>query len=331
MQKVKITSNTVLDIYKNLINDEDVNRKILDINAPEEWQGKTIQDILNVEYYTFNHKPEDSDAIIAKLIREGNSPNSLLALNRAFCLVALDGVDRVFSVENDIVSVSVSVEYWIQSSKVSLLEEMIEDLTLATNGVKIPVNINGVERRVLVIPSSLSVDELQDTTEFGEMSICGLTLDMVFQPNIVGRSDYKVEFFMENNSGGEWVNVPINSISFPTTMNSKSVPFMNKTRQTGNVNLSRSKTIVLAFEGYINKFIDNLVAQSMASDYSFDNEELEDFDNNEQVIVKITRSNKTTLHNCIIKDHTIQVKEDGLGNETHSLTLSSRGKVNGIA
>ncbi len=58
MNKVRITADAVLTIVRSIFKDEDINTVTEDIekSAPEEWRGKTVSEILNVEYYTFKHR-----------------------------------------------------------------------------------------------------------------------------------------------------------------------------------------------------------------------------------------------------------------------------------
>ena len=61
MKKIKVSADTVLAILKGIMDDEDINYTITDLSAPKDWQNKKIQDVLNVEYYTFRHRPVDTD------------------------------------------------------------------------------------------------------------------------------------------------------------------------------------------------------------------------------------------------------------------------------
>ena len=88
-KKVRITADAVLAIVRGIFEDEDVNFTVDDISAPESWQGKTVGEILNVEYYTFKHRPEASQTIIERIMQEKGYATRLEALNRSFCLCRL--------------------------------------------------------------------------------------------------------------------------------------------------------------------------------------------------------------------------------------------------
>ena len=138
MSKVKVSANAVLEIIQSIFNDEDVNDIIDDTTAPTKWKGKTIQEALNVEYYTFKHRPLSTEAIINENMQEGLTVNKLYAMDRSFCLLSLNGTERLFSKDVDMLTLSATMEYWIQTSKIQLLEDLIDNCNLATCGLRIP-------------------------------------------------------------------------------------------------------------------------------------------------------------------------------------------------
>lgn len=339
MAKIKISADTVLTILKGIMDDSDINYTVTDKSAPRDWRGKTVQEILNVEYYTFKHRPVDTEIIVEELINQGKDFSETEALNRAFCILSLGSTERAFSRLNDIATVSVNLEYWIQTDKVKLLEDMVEDIVVESTGIRIPVKIGSEERQVLLAVGNLQVSELEENTEFGEMAVCDLTIDMVFYPKVVSMSDYTVEFFVIADEGKySWVTVPCSSLSFSHTMTQKAVPMANKVRSVGSINLSRVKTITLAFDGYVNAFIDKITSETLLGDFFIDKsafestenvknatiEKTEDIDNNESLILRLTRGEEYFYYCCIVKEHTVIVQED-TGNETHSLTLTTSG------
>ncbi len=324
MAKVKISADTVLSILKGIMEDADINYTIKDPSAPKEWQGKTVQEVLNVDYYTFKHRPIDTEIVVEELMQQGKDVDELEALKRAFCILSLNSTERVFSKNNDIVTTSASLEYWIQTEKIKLLEDMVEDIVVESTGIRIPVKIGNEERQVILAIGSLQISELQETTEFGEMAVCELEVDMMFYPKATSMSDYKVEFLVD----AEWIEVPCSSVSFSKSMTQKTIPNANKPKSVGNINLSSSKAIVLVFDGYKNKFIDKLSNNTLLGDLTEDGKETEEQDNNEAVILRITRNDVQNYYNCVIKDHTITIQEN-TGNETHSLTLTKRGIKDG--
>lgn len=320
MAKIKVSADMVLAILKGIMEDPAINYKIEDVSAPD-WLNKTVQEALNVEYYTFRHRPADTEVVIGELIKQGLPSNELQALTRSFCILSLGHIERVFSKNNDIVTVPVNLEYWIQTEKVKLLEDMFEDISVETIGERIPVQIGTEERQMVVALGSLNISELQEATEYGEMTVCDIDIDLIFHPNVSTMSDYQVEFSVEK----KWVQVPISSLSVSSSMTQKSVPKANNVREVGNINLSRVKTFVITFDGYKNDFIDKLTEDSMSDDSAN-----EGMDNNESIFLKVTRNSKEFIYECVIKDHTITVQED-TGNETHSLTLTRRGIKNGTS
>lgn len=321
MAKIKISADTVLAILKGIMEDEDINVKITDPSAPEEWQGKTVQEVLNVDYYTFKHRPIDTEIVVEELMQQGKEVGELEALKRAFCILSLNSTERVFSKTNDIVTVSASLEYWIQTEKIKLLEDMVEDIIVESTGIRIPVKIGKEERQVILAIGNLQISELQEATEFGEMAVCELEVDLMFYPKATSMSDYKVEFAVvdEDTNTSEWVEVPCSNVGLTTSMTQKPTPFANNPRNVGSINLSSVKSITLSFDGYNNKFIDKLV------DFSFSQQQV---DNNQVFLIRLTRKEKSYTYSMVIKEHSITIKEEA-GNETHSLTLTARGIKDG--
>lgn len=321
MAKVKISADTVLTILKGIMEDADINYTITDPSAPKEWKGKTVQEVLNVDYYTFKHRPIDTEIVVEELMQQGKEVGELEALKRAFCILSLNSTERVFSKTNDIVTVSASLEYWIQTEKIKLLEDMVEDIIVESTGIRIPVKIGNEERQVILAIGNLQISELQETTEFGEMAVCELEIDLMFYPKATSMSDYKVEFAVvdEDTNTSGWVEVPCSNVGLTTSMTQKSTPFANNPRNVGSINLSSVKSITLSFDGYNNKFIDKLV------DFSFSQQQV---DNNQVFLIRLTRKEKSYTYSMVIKEHSITIKEEA-GNETHSLTLTARGIKDG--
>lgn len=319
MAKIKVSADAILAILQGIMNDAEINYIIKDPSAPDEWKGKNVQEILNVEYYTFRHRPMDTELIVRELIEKGQDVNVLHALTRSFCILSLTSTERVYSKDNDIVTVSANLEYWLQADKVKLLEDMVEDISIATNGERISVQIGEEERQVLVAPGTLGIGELQEATEFGEMVVCDWSVDFVFYPNVVSRSDYFLEFLISGDGSEEvWKKLPFSSISIANNMTQKSVPMKQNVRNVANINLSRIKTFTLSFDGYKNPFIDMLTNQSLSNNG----------DNNKAIIMKLSRKEESFRYDCVVKDHIITVQED-TGNEMHSLTLTIKGVQNG--
>ena len=325
MSKIKVSADNFLSIMQQIMNDSDINPTITDKSAPKEWQGKTVQEALNVEYYTFRHRPYDTELLVSELMKQGQSVNDLYALTRSFCILSISSIERVFSAKNDIVTVSANLEYWLQSDKVKLLEDMFEDIAVETNGIRIPVQIGQEHRHAVIALGNLTVTEVQETSEYGEMAVCDIDIDIIFHPESTSRANYTVEFLLVENSQERWVELPFSGLSISNTMTQKAVPKANQVRSVGSINLSKVRTFTFAFDGYKNDFISYLTNRTLESDLSSTSSQT---DNNQSLVLRITRNNNQYLYDCVVKEHIIDVRED-TGNEVHSLTLTTRGLKNG--
>lgn len=331
MAKIKVSADTILSILQGIMNDEDINYTINDVSAPEDWKGKTVQEALNVKYYTFKHRPFDTEKVIAKILDQEGGVSIFTSLNRAFCLLSLSSTDRVFSNKIDNVTVSANLEYWVQTDKVKLLEDMFEDIAIETNGIRVPVQIGSEERQVLIAVGALNIGELEDTTEFGEMSVCEITIEFVFYENAVSMTDYIAEFEISKDGESQWVPVPISSLEFDIVMNQQTVPRYNNVKNIGSINLSKIKSISITFYGYINAFIDDLTENSFIGDVDENGMEISDNnDNNRALLLRITRKDKQFIYKCVIKEHKVTIRED-ISNEAHCLVLTTRGIKDGVA
>ena len=311
MKKIKITADKVLQILQGILQDEEINTKV---------EEQSLQDLLNVKYYTFKHRPQDTEQTVLQMHQQG-----VLQPNGAFCLLSLLSTDRVYSKDADVLTVSVNLEYWLQTDKVKLLEDLLENLSIETNGKRINLEIDGEERQILLAVGGLQVTELEEATAYGEMAICELNIDFVFYPKVTSKVDYTVEFAVgENLEELRWIALPVSNIVISNSMTQKSLPQINRVENVGNINLSGGKTFSFTFDGYVNEFVDEVVEQTLVPDIVDKELNTNGVDINKLIYMRLTRKDKQYLYVCVIKDHAIQVQED-TGNETHSLTLTARG------
>lgn len=331
MNKIKVSADTILSIIQGVMDDEEINYTITDTSAPDAWQNKTVKEALNVEYYTYRHKPMDTEVIVRNLLNDSQVPSALYSLSRSFCILSIEDMQRVYSKDIDTISLTTNLEYWLQSHKVKLLEDMLEDLAVATTGVKIPVQIGNETRQVLMVVGKVIVDEIQEGTDFGEMAVCSVDISFIIQPDIVGKCDYTVEFCLSDivNDSSKWIKIPISSLVFNSIMNQQTVPSFRNIENVESINISRVKSISITFEGYSNIFVENLIEQSLMGDIDEEGKEIiGNNDNNKRVLMRLTRSGVQYIYNCIVKQHTVSVQED-TGNEIHGLILTTRGIKDG--
>ncbi len=322
-KKVRITADAVLAIVRGIFEDEDVNFTVDDISAPESWQGKTVGDILNVEYYTFKHRPEASQTIIERIMQEKGYATRLEALNRSFCLLSLGNVERLYSKDVDMAVLSATLEYYVQTSKIKLLEYLIEDSNIETSGLRIPVQFGDQLRKAVVFFGRPVVSDIQSSTPFGEAAIAEVEVVIMLYPDVYSYSDYTVSVTFKNDSGASVTSaVPLSSFSVANVMTQDAVPYINNPRKVGNINLSRASSFVLVFEGYNNPFINHI------TDLALSGEKVAD--NNTPYKLTIQRGEKTYTHEVVIKDHQTTTNAD-TGNETHTLTFVIKGVKNGSA
>ncbi len=319
MNKIKISADNALKILLGVMEQYSFNITSND----EHWNGKSVIEALNIEYKAFRYTPNDACEYIDEI-----KLNELISLDKAYGIFTLDTPERVFSKENDILTVGADLEIWLQSSKIEMLEDFIEELQINTVGRRMPIQIDENYRRLVLLFSKVEVGEITEITEHGEMAVCSIRVDYIFYPNVASRSDYEVYFTYETDIDGEPIfpekPFPFKTLAMGNNMTQKSVPFFRNNGNIGNVNLSKVNTFVFTFDGYLNNdFIDWLTNETLKPDTEAPGE------NNTPIYLKIIRGDKridnemSYVYKCIIKSHDINVPED-TGNETHSLTIVKR-------
>ncbi len=319
MNKIRITADAVLAIIRGIFEDEDVNIVIDDSEAPEVWQGKTVSEILNVEYYTFKHRPSSTQDTIQKILKEKGEANELAALNCAYGLLSIETIERLFSKDVDMVVLQAALSYYIQTDKIKLLEYLVEDANIATSGIRIPVQFGSETRKAVIFFDRPLVSDIQTAAPFGETAIVDIDVAVMLYPDVVSYSDYTVNIEFTENGVAKNADVPLSSFSIAETMTQDAVPGVEARESVGEINLSRATSFILVFDGYNNPFINYITDKQLASGKK---------DNNERFTMSITRAGKTYTHTVIVKDHQTTVNAD-TGNETHTLTFTKRGIKNG--
>lgn len=312
--KLKISADCALNILKGIMKQFDY-----PISSDDEaWNGKSVMEALNIEYYPFRHNPNDTDNIIKDLMDSDYN-----SLNKSFCIFTIDTPERLFSKVNDVMSVSANLEIWLQSSKIEMLEDFIEELQIRTIGQRLPVQIDDNYRRVIMTFSKVNVGQVVEVSEFGEMVVCDITVDYIFYPNIAGHGDYVVwlayQMKDDNPDEPDYISIPFANLAVSTSYTQKPIPFINNPASIGNINLSKVTTFVLGFEGYLNNdFIDWLVTNTLQEDNVEDDGRI-----NIPIYLKIERADDAFTCKCLLKSHDIKVQE-GTENEVHSIVLDKR-------
>ena len=316
MKKVRITADAVLAIIKGIFEDEEINVRITDQSAPEDWQGKKVDEILNVEYYTFKHRPISTQTIISKLIEENSRQvNYFESINRAFCLLSLGKIERLYSKDTDMVALSASLEYYVQTSKIKLLEYLIEDCNIATSGLRIPVEFGQETRKAVIFFGRPKVSDVQTSTPFGETALVDVDVTLMLYPDVISYSEYTVNVTFDLGGVRKSTDIPLSSFSYVNTMTQDAVPYIEARNKVGNINLSCANSFVMVFDGYNNDFINYIADRALSADKQ---------DNNQAFTLTIKRGDeKSYTHEVVIKDHQVTVNSD-TGNETHTVTFVKR-------
>ncbi len=324
MQKVALTADVLLGVIKSVFNDKDIDT-INDPELPEDWQGKSIQDILNIKYYTFKHRPESSEQIVKEMKAAGNTQiDELMAVNRSFGCFTLNSVDREFSKNTDTAVCSGVLDFWVQTSKLKLVDSLLEKCNIALASALIPVSFKmsdgTIENRTLSIGFGRPSDfDFNTSSEIGESVQFPIEVDIGISLPTTQMVDYKFEFTAELDANDEPTNfteVPVADYSITETAQTKGLPTMTHPSETGVINLSAGTTYSFVFDG----IVDNPFINWLANRTLFGNEE----EKSKLVYLKLTRGQLFKIYPTTITMHSIKAMDDGT-NEVHSLNLCIEG------
>ena len=319
MVRTRFTANTLKDIVNTILSDEEINVEITD--GKEEWIGKTVMQDLNTHYYTFKHKVSSNTEKMAIMQSQDDTlqEDTLDVTKQSYCLVTINSQQRQFSKNIDQISVEGNLEYWLQSEKVHLLEDLIESANLATCGLRIPLEINGQSKNIIIYFDSFTASNL-DQEKLGETMIVNVGVSLLIKPQYSSCSDYKFEFLIGEN----YVELPVISCNYNNDMVQKSLPRMNRPSSTDNLNLANVTCFTLNY----NLDKNNLIAKMFRTD-SLKKSALNITDvpkNNKIYTMRLTVDNdEQYTYQLILKSHKGQV-ENSIEDEANTVILVCGGE-----
>lgn len=325
-EKVRFKADTLSTIIQTIFKDEDIDVTVSQTDK-EEWLGKKLTDILNLEYYSFKKKAGSTKSVVEEMVdsNPGLSVGKLDVLKRSFCFVSIENLERLFSQDIDEFTVDGVLTFWIQTEKIKLLEELIENAAIETCGLRIPTKIDGKERSVMVIFGNVKSEDIQ-ATEIGESCVVPLTVSLIVKPNVYSYSDYKIDFLMVKEDGvsTEYVNLPIKTFSFTSAMVNRSLPRANAASTNDTINLSNTTNFAITFDGIKNNQIVEMFAKdslSRASNLEESKKEIV----NKVYTMRVTRGSESYIYSVKVTQHSI-IPNNTTEDEAHSLVLTT-GRV----
>ena len=319
MVRTRFTANTLKDIVNTILSDEEINVEITD--GKEEWIGKTVMQVLNTHYYTFKHKVSSNTEKMAIMQSQDDTlqEDTLDVTKQSYCLVTINSQQRQFSKNIDQISVEGNLEYWLQSEKVHLLEDLIESANLATCGLRIPLEINGQSKNIIIYFDSFTASSL-DQDKLGETMIVNVGVSLLIKPQYSSCSDYKFEFLIGEN----YIELPVISFNYNNDMVQKSLPRMNRPSSTDNLNLANVTCFTLNY----NLDKNNLIAKMFRTD-SLKKSALNITDvpkNNKVYTMRLTVNNdEQYTYQLVLKSHKGQV-ENSIEDEANTVILVCGGE-----
>ena len=321
MGKVRFTADTLLSIIKQVFDDEDIDEVVE--SEYEEWNNKKLSEILNIDYYSYKHKAPSTATLQEKIAAQNpdRTLNVLDVLTRGFCLVSMVGIDRLYSKDIDQIVVDGSLEFWVQSQKAKLVEALIENANIALCGLKLPIEINGEQRKVSLF-FKLSSASMEGQTEIGESAIINVDVTLEMSPATINYGDWQVALEMDKEGGGEkeFVNIPITGIQINSTMTGKAMPKTNDPSHTKTNNLSNSVILTINFDAYSGcKATEQIIADTLGKGTANVKDKA---DNNKIYPIKLVRFGQEFVYNMKIQEHQIIIKND-TNPETHVVSFTT--------
>lgn len=310
MKRVTITADIVLDFLVQIFTDNDI--EMACANEVNRLDAKSLQEALNINYYTFKYRPESTEQIISQLSLTEDEINTMLALRRSFACLTVNQIAPAYNQYIDQQAVDAQLDFWVQTDKIKLVELMLATCRKVSTGLRIPFNFlmgDGTTeyREVVVIFGTIGEPTIDDYSPIGESALLSVPISVVFQEIATNASKYVITFTLPN--GVLTDPLPFSSFVMKTTMNGRPLPSMLNASNTGQLNLSAGKQYVLVFDGYNHPFVDYLVSVSLSNQ-----------DNNNLLQMHIKRNGESYTEGVIVDNHQISLPND-TSNEVHNVSL----------
>ncbi len=307
MSKVNLRAQNLIEIIKQLIiqNDEVLNYQNI------EWTGKSISEILNIRYFDYKRRIDGKkEELLKEALKSKTEPVSLQSLDDSYCLVSIDSNARTFNQNIDFQAFSATLMFWAQTSKIQLLEYLINKIAISLVGER--YQIPNISRSMMMLMSPLKVTEVLTSSEIGESFIATVALNFNLTENLSVASDYslKMKMTVPGQDTQQEFNVPFNTLKIAYTAVPKSLSQPNL-QLSGIRNTVSSIVISFTIYQYINdlgKCLDNLVVNHLSGDNNA-------YANNNLIPIVLTTPNGLTQNYtlvCAAADCTVSMTEPNI-------------------
>ncbi len=239
MKRIKMTADVLLDIVKGVFNSADFE---VDIDGNK----STAMQVLNMEFYSYKHRVKSADDYLDSINK---------SLNQAYCLCELSKAERLYSRDIDHLTIEGRLLAWLQTSKIKLLEALVEECNMEYCGEVCEIDIGGLKRSMFIEFSVIQPQEVQSASEIGEAAKLSIGIKMELAPSISSYDDYKIELSFD---GGEtYLIVPYTSWTYVYNASQVALPLANQS-DSGFINVSRSNSLSLTLYDFNKPLTDKL-------------------------------------------------------------------------
>lgn len=259
MSKIKITADIIKSIIVGVLQNKDDG--MTDSNKME-LLSKCGLDHKNA-FYTRKHRLVPAKDYIQSL-------ND--SIHKGYCLVDLSENARVFNANLDFTAVAATLTFWVQTTALPFLDELIDNANLEVIGerYKIPnvVDDEGstISRSATVSLTPVIVDEITTASEIGESAICRVSVAMNLTEDLAIANDVILDLTLKkadtDSTPTTFYNVPVIKIDAACTASTRPLTQANL----GKLGLSETaKMFALSFSCYcpisnLGKALERLVA-----------------------------------------------------------------------
>jgi len=320
MNFVILTAEKILGMIKGIFVSEAIN--ILNDEAKQAFGADTLQDALNMEYWTFNYRRHESWEQLEYDFKHMDRP-PLLSRTKSFCLYTNTSIQNPYAKDVDIASASGTLDFWVQIDKIQIVEYLIAQVNNEIRGKALkPTFVNGEVRKVQLILDYINSIEYSYKTNLGDLAHMQINVLLYLIPDgTVTHDDYQVSISWTDIDGtAKSANLPLVSANLTNVGNPKSFPQIGNNQKVGHINLSSNNEFNFNLDGDVNNaFIQHITDMSFANAV----------ENNIVYTLNIVRAEQSYLIDCVVQNHQISIAR-GTGAETHSVSFIRQGINVGI-
>lgn len=278
MKRIRMTADILLNVIQRVL-------KSVDFTTDIDGEKMTVSQALNFEFYSYKMRVKSAVDYLESMEK---------SLNQAYCLCELVSAQRLYSRDIDHLTIEGRLTAWLQTSKIKLLEALIDECNAAYCGEVCEFRIGGFKRSMLIEFGVIQQQSIQSASEIGEAATLSISVKMELAPSINSYDDYKIE--MSFDGGETYLIAPYTSWTYVYNASQIALPLANQA-DSGFINVSRSNSISLSLYEFNETLTQKL--RSIALRCNAENQNIDDL--NETIYMRFTIGSDGTAEVYIYK------------------------------